>query len=183
MSQTLTVKLPNELYVRIKQRADESRRSVEDEAVELLATTVPANGELDHAITGLALLDNAALENAAASRLPGELSAELESLHFKQQRKGLSDIESARCAELVRAYERSMLVRAHAAALLKKRGVEVQVKFLTEDDRTRGFYELARRSRVGSLPGRVYQVPLEALQILDSLQIGYRLASDDHGKD
>jgi hypothetical protein len=37
----------------------------------------------------------------------------------------LTDLESARCAELVRAYEQSMLVRAHAAALLKRRGVDV----------------------------------------------------------
>jgi hypothetical protein len=59
----------------------------------------------------------------------------------------------------------------------------VHIKFLTEDDRTRGFYELARRSRVGSLPSRVYQVPLEALQILDDLHIGYRRASDDEVKD
>ena len=59
----------------------------------------------------------------------------------------------------------------------------VHIKFLTEDDRTRGFYELARRSRVGSLPGRVYQIPLEALQILDSLHVAYRRASDDEVKD
>ena len=59
----------------------------------------------------------------------------------------------------------------------------VHIKFLTEEDRTRGFYELARRSRVGSLPSRVYQVPLEALQILDDLHIGYRRASDDEVKD
>jgi hypothetical protein len=59
----------------------------------------------------------------------------------------------------------------------------VHIKFLTEDDRTRGFYELARGSRVGSLPGRVYQIPLEGLQILDGLNIGYRRASDAEVKE
>lgn len=54
----------------------------------------------------------------------------------------------------------------------------IYIKFATEEDRTRGFYQLARHSRVGSLPGRVYQIPLEALQILDDLHIGYRRASD-----
>jgi hypothetical protein len=52
------------------------------------------------------------------------------------------------------------------------------IKFLTQDDRVRGFYELATRSRVGSLPGEVYQVPLEALTMLDEQHIGYRRATD-----
>jgi plasmid stability protein len=39
MNQTLTVNLPSELYVRIKQRADHAKRSVEEEAIEILAAT------------------------------------------------------------------------------------------------------------------------------------------------
>jgi gamma-glutamylcyclotransferase (GGCT)/AIG2-like uncharacterized protein YtfP len=52
------------------------------------------------------------------------------------------------------------------------------IKFSTEEDRVRGFYELAKRSRIGSLPGEVYQVPLEALKLLDELHVGYRRATD-----
>ena len=59
----------------------------------------------------------------------------------------------------------------------------IHIKFLSEADRTKGFYELARRSRVGSLPGRIYQIPIEALQMLDELHIGYRRASDAEVKD
>ncbi len=59
----------------------------------------------------------------------------------------------------------------------------VHVKFLSEKDRARGFYELAKRSRVGSLPGGVYRVPLEAMQLLDELHIDYRRATDDEVKD
>ncbi len=122
MTQTLTVNLPSELYIRIKMRADEAHRSVEAEAAELLAATVPEKPNLQLAVDALELLDNKDLAQAARSRLATELSAELESLHFKQQREGLTEAESARCAELVHAYERSMLVRAQAAALLKERG-------------------------------------------------------------
>jgi plasmid stability protein len=126
MSQTLTVNLPSELYVRIKKRADDAHRTVEDEAIELLAANVPAWDQFRVDIQqSLELLDTAAVERAAHSGLPVEFALELESLHFKQQREGLTDLESARCAELVRAYEQSMLVRAHAAALLKGRGVDV----------------------------------------------------------
>lgn len=39
MSQSLTVNLPSELYVRIKERADHAKRSVEDEAIKMLAAT------------------------------------------------------------------------------------------------------------------------------------------------
>jgi hypothetical protein len=59
----------------------------------------------------------------------------------------------------------------------------VYIKFLTEADRARGFFELAKRSRVGSLPGQVYQVPLEALGMLDALPIDFRRATDNEVKD
>ncbi len=59
----------------------------------------------------------------------------------------------------------------------------VYIKFLTEQERVRGFYELATRSRVGSLPDQVYQVPIEALKILEDLRIAYRRASDAEVKD
>ena len=52
------------------------------------------------------------------------------------------------------------------------------IKFLTQDDRLRGFYELATCSRICSLPGEVYQVPLEALKILEDQHIGYHRAMD-----
>jgi hypothetical protein len=59
----------------------------------------------------------------------------------------------------------------------------VYIKFLTEADRARGFFELAKRSRIGSMPGQVYQVPLEALQILEDVHIDYRRATDAEVKD
>jgi hypothetical protein len=38
---------------------------------------------------------------------------------------------------------------------------------------------LAKHARVGSLPGQVYQVPIEALSFLESQHIGYRRATDE----
>lgn len=54
----------------------------------------------------------------------------------------------------------------------------VFIKFSTEDERARGFYELATRARVGSLPGEIYQVPIDALRLLDDQHISYRRATD-----
>ena len=54
----------------------------------------------------------------------------------------------------------------------------VFIRFSTEDDRVRGFYELATKARVGSFPGEIYQVPLEALKLLDGQSIAYRRTTD-----
>ena len=52
------------------------------------------------------------------------------------------------------------------------------IKFLTQEDRVRGFYELATKARIGSFPGEIYQVPIEGLKLLDNQQIAYRRATD-----
>ena len=57
------------------------------------------------------------------------------------------------------------------------------IRFLTEDDRVRGFYELVTRSRVSSLPGGLYQVPAEALRLLEDQHISFRRATDAEVKD
>lgn len=55
----------------------------------------------------------------------------------------------------------------------------IYIKFISEADRARGFYELARQSRIASLPIGVYQVPLDSLTLLENQQIRYRRATDD----
>jgi hypothetical protein len=51
-----------------------------------------------------------------------ESSHRLEELHWKRQGQGLSQEEAQAVADLVDQYERTMLIRAHAAALWKRRG-------------------------------------------------------------
>jgi hypothetical protein len=129
MTQTLTVELPSTLYQRLKKRAEQADHSVEEELLDVLETSVPAGDELSselrQALASMELLEDRALESAARSRLAREISAELEALHLKRQREGLTDAETGRCEELIRAYENAMLIRAQAAALLKKRGIDV----------------------------------------------------------
>ncbi len=59
----------------------------------------------------------------------------------------------------------------------------VYIKFLSRDDRVKGFYELITRARVSSLPGEVYQVAIDALKLLENQQIGYRRATDREVQD
>ena len=128
-SQTLTLNISDQLYRRLQQRAEQAHRSVEDEVLELVATAIPADDELPvallEALAPLPTLSDAALWRVARSRLPADVSTELEELHIKRQREGLSDTEAERSAELLRQYDRTMLLRAEAALLLKQRGHDI----------------------------------------------------------
>jgi plasmid stability protein len=129
-TQSLTLNVPESLFTCLKQRAERSQRSVEAETLAVLATAVPLAeelpAELAEALEPLALLDDAALWEAARQRLAPQMAAELDALHLKQQREGLTEAERQTLAALVRHYERAMLVRAQAAALLRQRGHDVR---------------------------------------------------------
>ena len=71
------------------------------------------------------LLGDEDLWRAARQSLAPEKAAEIESLHIKRQREGLSASESETLATLMQEYTRIMLVRSRSAALLKQRGHDV----------------------------------------------------------
>ena len=54
---------------------------------------------------------------------------------------------------------------------------------LQDADRALGFYEFARRARISSFPGEVYQIPRVALTILQDQHIAYREATGAEVKD
>jgi len=129
--QPLTLNVPAPLYDRLKQQAEQNQRSVEAEMLDVLAAHLPVidqlPADLASALSPLTLMTDEELWRAARSRLGTEAAAELEQLHLKQQRETLSQAEMETEAGLVRQYERAMLVRAHAAALLHQRGHNVDV--------------------------------------------------------
>jgi plasmid stability protein len=125
----VTLNLPGALYDRAKRRAEKANRPVEAELLDVLTAALPATDDLPPdlaaAIGPLPQLDDDSLWRAARSGLASEVAAHLEALHDKQQREGLSDAEAQTVANLISQYERAMLVRARAAALLKQRGHDV----------------------------------------------------------
>ena len=58
----------------------------------------------------------------------------------------------------------------------------IYIQFVNENDRVRGFATLAKRARISSLPNQVYQVPIEALGLLELEHINYRRATDEEVK-
>ena len=128
-TEPLTIHIPFPLYQYLKQRAEEAQRSIEEETLQVLATVVPAEEalppDLAAAMDSLEAFDDAALWEAARQRLPQEAGVRLQELHARKGQGGLSGAESQQLADLVRQYERTMLVRARAAAVLKGRGHDV----------------------------------------------------------
>src|SRR5690242_15360878 len=108
----LTVQLPSALYERLARRAAQTHRSVEDEVLDLVTSGVATADETERDVAeisaSLALLDDEALWQAARSRLTEEAATQLEELHFKRQREGLTYAEEATASTLVRHYERSV---------------------------------------------------------------------------
>jgi hypothetical protein len=107
------------------QKLREEGPVVEDAVTTAAPETEGLPQDLLDAIAGLETLDDDALWRAARHTFPSEASARLEALHFKRQDEGLTAPEQETAAELVRQYERAMLVRAHAAKLLKERGHDI----------------------------------------------------------
>jgi plasmid stability protein len=125
----VTLDVPDRLYERLQRMAAAAHRSVEDELLEVVATAIPGAddlpSDLDEAVSQLTVLDDAALFGAARATLPRDAAEELEHLHLKRQREGLTEAEAQAAASLTRQYERFMLVRAEAAALLVQRGHDI----------------------------------------------------------
>lgn len=128
--QAVTVNLPGPLYERLARRALRTRRTVEAELVEAVATSLPEEpdelpADMAEAIAALHLLDDEALWRAARTCLAPEKAADLEEFHIKRQGEGLSASETEALAMLMKEYTRIMLVRSRSAALLNQRGHDV----------------------------------------------------------
>ncbi len=123
------VKLPKRLYTRVEKRAQQSQRSVESELLAVATQAIDADDELPRDISTmldeLSFLDDKALWRTARRIFKTGEAAQLEKLQLKRQKDGLSESELQRLLELLRQYEKHMLIRAQAAAILKQRGHDI----------------------------------------------------------
>lgn len=130
-TQTLTLELGEPLYQRLQERAQRTQRTVEAEALDLVVQGVldleDLEPALEAAIAELRFLDDAALWQAARMHMASADAEQLQTLHLKRQREGLREGEADEARALTGTYERIMVVRAEAAALLKERGYDVAV--------------------------------------------------------
>lgn len=126
---TLTMTIPDELYTRIQAQAASTRRSIQEEALQVLALAVPPAEtlpvDLHELLDHLTVLDDDALWRAARARLPRRAQARLTALNRAAQRDGLTEQEQVEQAALLQRSGNTTLVRAQAAFLLKQRGHDI----------------------------------------------------------
>lgn len=125
---TLTVVIPEILYGHLRRRAEQAQRPIEDELVLALAASLPVDADLpaDLAATlaSLVALDDTTLWRLARSRVAPEDAGRL--AEAGERRHGpLSGDEAREAEELAACYDRVLVIRAEAAALLKERGHDV----------------------------------------------------------
>ncbi len=128
-AQAITLQMPGPLYEHFKRQADQARRTVEAEILDAVTHAAPEAEELppdlSESLSQLDALEDEALWQLARSHLSSDESAELEGLHLKRQSEGLTSQENSRTAFLVAQYERTLVLRAHAARVLNERGHDV----------------------------------------------------------
>ncbi len=125
--QSITVQLPDTLYQRIRRRARERNRSIEDEVIKVveqsITTAAPSTAELLEQLPHLAD-DN--LWRAARLRVANDRAERMQWLVWKQQGEGLTAAEEDEAQQLQHHAQQVMLIRAEAAALLAERGHDSQ---------------------------------------------------------
>jgi hypothetical protein len=126
--QPVTIELPPSILEIVRQRARESRRTVQEELVELVSAKLAddTTGEsLDEALEGLDTLSDQELWQTAGMTFPADVSEQTAKLNHKQQRQGLAGVEREELRAMLDQYDRHVLVRAKALSLLKQRGHDI----------------------------------------------------------
>ena len=125
----VTLVLPETTYNQICRAAEKVDRPITDllvEAVIAAAPTFESSTSMPRtALAQMSYLNNAVLWQAARATMSEPQRDRMEELHTKQQREGLTALESEEEQALLRLYRETILVRAQAALLLKQRGYDV----------------------------------------------------------
>ena len=131
-NQSVTLSIPEDIYVRLKRQAEQTQRSVEAELLEVVAKELPMEDsvipvELTVELAAIVQLNDKVLWKAACSHLAAKDVTKLEALHHKRSAKSWTQAEIQIKDELLRQYNYYMRVRARAAVLLKQRGYDISV--------------------------------------------------------
>ena len=129
--QSVTIDIPENLYKQLRQRAQQTQRTVEVELLEVVRAVVPDEDEnqsdLDLELEAMKNWSDKALWKAGRSRFTVKNVKKLENFHFKEETEVLSPEELKVKKDLLEQYSRTISVRAEAAYLLKQRGYDVSV--------------------------------------------------------
>jgi len=129
-SRTVTMQLPENLYLRLQQTAQATRQSFETILLHALQVgspptweTAPAEFQAD--LAALDRLDDAALWRIARQRTAAAQMDRYQVLLDKNANQTVSAKEQQELAQLRTDLDRQMLRKVHAAALLQWRGYQI----------------------------------------------------------
>ncbi len=126
MAQTVTLELPQTIYLPARRMAEVTNRSLEDLLVcALKASLPPLDGlpsELVEDLVSLESLDDESLRQVMVSKVPTAQQDELDHLLRRNQAGTLTEQERQKLDRLQREADRVMLRKARAAVLLRFRG-------------------------------------------------------------
>lgn len=132
--QPVTVRLPDQLYERVRQRAQARNRSLESELIQAVQTGLDIDDEehdiapeIESELAQLLFLADDDLWRAAQLTMPDTTSARMEELLWKSKAEGLTRAEREEVDRLQLLGQRVMLIRAEAAVLLKNRGFDISI--------------------------------------------------------
>lgn len=131
--ETVTLRLPEEMYHRLVTAAAATRRSLEEILLHALRIGSPpawddAPPEHQAELAAMDRLDDEALWKLARGRRSAAEMARYDELLERGAAGSLDDAERAELETLRREADRFMLVKAHAAVLLRWRGHDVPVR-------------------------------------------------------
>ena len=129
-ARTVTMQLPENFYLRLQQTAQATQQSLEAIVLRALQVGSPpawenAPAEFQVDLATLDRLDDAALWRMARYRATTAQMDRYQTLLDKNANDTLSAEEQLELTQLRREFDRSMLQKAHAAALLKWRGHQI----------------------------------------------------------
>ena len=126
---SLTIDLPESVFSVLKRIADDSQRSVQDVAREVITQNMPLEKGLPPSIAKelaeMPSFSDERLWELGRTRLSLADNERLEELHYRKLDGSITIAERDEQRQLLTECDRIMLVRAQAASLSKERGYDV----------------------------------------------------------
>jgi hypothetical protein len=133
---TVAVHIPESLFHKLKRAAELTHRSVEDVTVTSLEAVLPSAQNLPpdiaNELAAMHLFSDEALWAATAPSFSPTEEYRLNQLNAAAGERDLTPAEEAEQQNLITAYQRSVLRRAKALAILAQRGHRIPVTTETE---------------------------------------------------
>jgi len=124
----ITLDLPEDLYERVRQVAEQSQRPLERvlvESIRLLFVLPPTATDVATTLAAMPGYSDAQLWAVVYQRLAWPQSQRLHELSAKNKLEKLTEDEQSECEHLLTLTDRAMLLRSEALLLLKNRGHDI----------------------------------------------------------